>query len=283
MPGQFQFSVDRAMETVRRWADLGLRSVLLFGITEPGEKDECGSQAWQDDAPVQVLAREIKKALPEMLVIADTCLCEYTSHGHCGPLQSKPSLADATDVDNEKTLDLLRTVALSQASAGVDIVAPSGMMDGQVATIRNALDGGDFSNVAILSYAVKFASSYYGPFRDAAESPPQSGDRRTHQMDFRASQQIALEVETDVAEGADMLMVKPAATYLDVISSVRQQSALPLAAYHVSGEYAQIIAAAQNGWLDEQACAVEITTAIKRAGADCIITYFAEKLATWLQ
>lgn len=279
MPGQFQLSVDTAMETVRRWADKGLRSVLLFGL--PETKDACGSEAWNDNAAVQRLTREIKKHLPDMLVITDVCLCEYTNHGHCGTLTERPD--GKWDVDNDLTLTSLGRTALSHARAGADIVAPSAMMDGQILAIREALDAESFIHTAILSYAVKFASSMYGPFRDAAESAPKSGNRRTYQMDYRASRQVLLEAADDVAQGADMLMVKPAATYLDVLAAVRKEFDLPLAAYHVSGEYSMIKAAAQKGWIDERAAALEVTTAIARAGADLIITYFAEPLADWLK
>ena len=275
MPGQFQFSVDSALETVRRWADIGLRAVLLFGI--PDKKDGVGSEAWNDSAAVQRLTGEIKAALPDMVVITDVCLCEYTDHGHCGTLTD-----NQTDVDNDATLQSLSKVAISHAKAGADIVAPSAMMDGQVRAIRTALDDAGFENTAILSYAVKFASSMYGPFRDAAESPPRFGNRRTYQMDYRAPRQAVQEAELDIREGADIIMVKPAATYLDVIALVRRQLDAPLAAYHVSGEYSALHAAAASGWLDLKDAAIEVTTAIKRAGADLIITYFAEQLADWL-
>jgi len=278
MPGQFQLSVDTGLEVVRRWADKGVRAVLLFGI--PDAKDAVGSEAWNDAAAVQQLAGEIKRAAGGMVVITDACLCEYTDHGHCGTLAERPD--GSREVDNDATLESLAKVAVSHARSGADIVAPSAMMDGQVAAIRAALDGAGFAGTAIMSYAVKFASSLYGPFRDAAESPPQFGDRRGYQMDYRAARQAALEADADEAEGADMLMVKPAAAYLDVIADVRRRTALPLAAYHVSGEYAMLKAAAANGWLDERGAVIEITTAIKRAGADVIITYYAEQLAEWL-
>jgi porphobilinogen synthase len=278
LPGQYQFSVDTALQTVRRWSDKGLRAVLLFGVVE--HKDKLGSQAWNADAPVQRLTTEIKHALPDMLVITDTCLCEYTDHGHCGPVVQTAS--DRYDVQNDEALALLAKAAVSQARAGADLVAPSAMMDGQVAVIRRALDEADMERVGILSYAVKFASCLYGPFRDAAGCAPKFGDRRSYQMDFRAPRQAVLEAAADVEEGADILMVKPAATYLDVIAEVRRRFDLPLAAYHVSGEYAQIKAAAAAGWLDEKAAILEVTTAIKRAGADLITTYFAESLADWI-
>lgn len=278
MPGQFQHSADTAMETVGRWADLGLPAVLLFGITE--HKDKFGSGAWDDRGAVQRLARAIKKSRPGMAVITDVCLCEYTSHGHCGTLRHRPD--GSQDVDNDATLESLAKVALSHAASGVDIVAPSAMMDGQVSAIRQTLDASGHADVAILSYAVKYASSLYGPFRDAAESPPAFGDRRSHQMDPCCRGQAVMEAAADLAEGADMLMVKPAGAYLDVIAEIRRRFDAPLAAYHVSGEYAMIKAGAAAGWLDEKAAAMEITSAIKRAGADLIITYFAESLASWI-
>jgi len=265
MPGQFQFSVP---------------AVLLFGIPDDDRKDATGSEAWADTAAVQRLTGEIKQALPELVVITDVCLCEYTAHGHCGAIAAGQD--GRMDVDNDPTLDLLARTAVSHAAAGANIVAPSAMMDGQVGAIRRGLDEAGYPNTAILSYAVKFASSLYGPFRDAAESPPQFGDRRSYQMDYRAGRQAACEADLDLEEGADMVMVKPAAAYLDVIAAVRRQVHVPLAAYHVSGEYAMIKAAAQAGWLDERAAAVEITSAISRAGADLIITYFAEQLTDWI-
>jgi len=278
MPGQYQHSADTAMQTVRRWADKGLRAVLLFGI--PDVKDAVGSVAWDDEAAVQRLVRQIKQELPSLVVVTDVCLCEYTDHGHCGTLVDRGG--GRLDVDNDATLESLARTAVSHARCGADVVAPSAMMDGQVAAIRRALDDGGHKTTSILSYAVKFASSMYGPFRDAAESAPQFGDRRTYQMDYRAAGQAIREAEADLREGADILMVKPAATYLDVIAAVKARFDAPLAAYHVSGEYASLKAAARAGWLDERAAAVEVTTAIKRAGADLIITYFAEQLADWL-
>ena len=277
MPGQFQFSVDTALETVRRWAGLGLRSVLLFGI--PDAKDAVGSEAWNDSAAVQRLTGEIKGALPDMLVITDVCLCEYTDHGHCGTLVDRDG---PMDVDNDATLESLARVAASHARCGADIVAPSAMMDGQVQAIRAMLDADGFADTAIMSYAVKFASALYGPFRQAAEGAPKSGDRKTYQMDYRSPLQIHSEAAQDAAEGADILMVKPAWTYLDVISEVRRNFDQPLAAYHVSGEFSVLHAAAANGWIDLEGAAIEVTSAIKRAGADLIITYFAEQLAQWI-
>lgn len=279
MPGQFQFSVDSAMETVRRWSDAGLPAVLLFGLGE--NKDAEGSDAWDGNAAVQRLIRQVKKDLPHLVVFTDVCLCEYTAHGHCGPVMRR---ADGTaEVNNDEALDLLSKVAVSHAAAGADVVAPSAMMDGQIQALRNGLDLAGYPNTPILSYAVKFASSLYGPFREAAGSAPQFGDRRSYQMDYRAPRQSMPEAALDVEEGADMIMVKPAAAYLDVIAAVRARFDRPLAAYHVSGEYSMIKAAAANGWLDEKAAALEITSAIRRAGADLIITYFAEDLARWLR
>jgi len=278
MPGQFQHSVDTAVETARRWAGLGLPAVLLFGI--PDRKDADGSAAWDNAAPVQRLITELKKAVPQLLVVTDVCLCEYTDHGHCGPVHKRPD--GEAEVDNDAALELLAKVAVSHARCGADVVAPSAMMDGQVTAIRAALDDEGFSATPILSYAVKFASSLYAPFRDAAESPPAFGDRRSYQMDPLAPRQWAIEAEADLAEGADILMVKPAAAYLDILAAVRARCDLPLAAYHVSGEYAMLKAAAQTGWLNEKAAVLEVTSAIKRAGADLIITYYAEQLAQWL-
>ncbi len=280
MPGQYQFSADTALETVRRWADRGLRAVLLFGVTDDKNKDDVGSFAWADNAPVQTLVREIKRVLPEMLVVADTCLCEYTSHGHCGPL--KEYRDGCFDVDNDRAIEYLARAAVSQSRAGADVVAPSAMMDNQVAAIRASLDDAAMPRTAIMSYSVKFASCMYGPFRDAAESPPKSGDRKTYQMDFRSPRQCMLELQEDEEQGADIVMVKPAMTYLDILSQVRANTSLPLAAYHVSGEYAQIKFAAQAGAINEKAAVIEAVSAIKRAGADIIITYYAENLANWL-
>jgi len=278
LPDQFQFSPDTAAETARHLADLGVPAVLLFGI--PPAKDALGSGAWDPGGPVPEAIARIKRDVSDMVVIADVCLCEYTDHGHCGPIAVRPD--GVRDADNDAALDLLARTALAYARAGADMVAPSDMMDGRVGVIRQALDGEGLIHTAILAYAVKFASALYGPFRDAAGSAPSFGDRRTYQMDPRAPRQAMLEVALDQAEGADMVMVKPAATYLDVIQTVRAGCDLPVAAYHVSGEYAMIMAAAANGWLDRRDAAVEVTAAIKRAGADMIITYFAESLARWL-
>ena len=277
MPGQNQYSVDTAVEFVARLVGKGIRSVLLFGIVGDGEKDDLGSAAWDLNAPVQTLSRELKARFGEdLLIITDTCLCEYTSHGHCGPICG-------SEIDNDGALDLLARVAVSQAENGSDMIAPSSMMDGQVGAIRDALDDAGFPNTPILSYAVKFASSLYDPFRDAAESPPKFGDRRTYQMDYRTPSQSNAEAALDLDESADILMVKPAGAYLDILAQLRDTTDAPLAAYQVSGEYAQIKAAAQNGWLDEQAVVLESLSAIKRAGAQLIITYYAEQVADWLE
>jgi len=278
MPGQFQFSADTATETAKRWYELGLRAVLLFGI--PDHKDADGTGAWASTGVVPQAIAQIKRAVPEMLVIADVCLCEYTDHGHCGPIITRPD--GVKDVDNDAALASLARTAVAYARAGADVVAPSDMMDGRVGAIRAALDGEDLAHVPILSYAVKFASFLYGPFREAAESPPQFGDRGSYQMDFLAPRQARPEVALDLAEGADMVMVKPAATYLDVIQTVRATCDVPVVAYHVSGEYSMLKAAAEKGWLEEKGTVLEVTSAMKRAGADLIITYYAELLATWL-
>ena len=278
LPRQEQLSPDLAAETARRWRDLGLRAVLLFGI--PDHKDSSGSAAWDPSGPVCQAAARIKRAVPDMLVIADVCLCEYTDHGHCGPIYTRPD--GVKDVDNDAALALLWRAAVAYAAAGADVVAPSDMMDGRVAAIRGALDEAGFLHIPILSYAVKFASCLYGPFREAAGSCPQFGDRRTYQMDGLAPRQVRPEVALDIAEGADLVMVKPAGAYLDVIQTVRAACDLPLVAYHVSGEYAMIAAAVAAGCFEERPAVMEILGGIKRAGADLIITYFAERLAGWL-
>ncbi len=273
MPGVFQYSVDKLTREAKEVAALGINAVLLFGI--PQGKDELGSSAYQPDGVIQQAIRAIKKAAPDLLVITDVCLCEYTSHGHCG-------IVVDGDVDNDKTLELLARMALSHAEAGADIVAPSDMMDGRVKVIRQTLDGAEFINVPIMSYAVKYASAFYGPFRDAAQSAPQFGDRRSYQMDSANIREALREVEQDVAEGADIIMVKPALAYLDVISKVRDTFNHPIAAYNVSGEYSMVKAAALRGWIDERRLVMEILTSIKRAGADVIITYHAKDVARWL-
>ena len=278
MPGQFQRPIGDAADFAAGLFKKGIRAVLVFGI--PSSKDAVGSGAWAENGIVQRAISAIKSAEPELLVIADTCLCEYTDHGHCGPVVELPD--GQKDVDNEAALVGLARAAVSQAKAGADVVAPSAMMDGQVRAIRAALESGGYERTAILSYAVKFASALYGPFRAAAESAPQFGTRRTYQMDPLSPKQVLAEARADVEEGADMIMVKPAATYLDVIATVAEKIDAPLVAYHVSGEYSMLRLAAAAGALDEKHAVLEVTSAIKRAGADLIITYFAEDLARWL-
>jgi porphobilinogen synthase len=270
MPGVAQLSVDQAVEDCRRIADSGVLAVILFGI--PERKDATGSEAYRDQGIIARTVRALKKDVPGLVVITDVCLCEYTDHGHCGVVVDG-------DVDNDATIELLAKEALAHARAGADIVAPSDMMDGRVLTIREALDEEGFDQVAIMSYAAKFASGFYGPFREAAESTPQFGDRRSYQMDPPNAAEALREVELDIHEGADIVMVKPALAYLDVIWRVKHEFGFPTAAYNVSGEYAMIKAAAQNGWLDEERIMMETLLAIRRAGADLIITYFAEAAA----
>jgi porphobilinogen synthase len=277
MPGHAQRSVDRIAGEIDELAELGVPAVLLFGI--PSHKDAQGSAGWDPEGPVPRAIREIRRRAPDMVVVADVCLCEYTDHGHCGVLADAPGQGD---VLNDPTLDLLAREAVAYADAGADVVAPSAMMDGQVATIRAGLDAAGHTNVAILAYAAKFASAFYGPFREAAGSAPQFGDRRAYQMDPANGREALREVALDAAEGADMLMVKPAGPYLDVIRAVRERHDLPLAAYQVSGEYAMLKAAAQNGWLDERRAALESLVAIRRAGADMIITYYAKDAVRWI-
>ena len=274
LPGQYHLSVDQAVLLAQEAWKLGIRSVLLFGL--PSYKDEQGSSAWDLQQPVQQAMKAIKKALPEMVVIGDVCLCEYTSHGHCGLLAGET-------VDNDPTLALLAKVAVSQAQAGADIVAPSDMMDGRVQALREALDDAGFAQVSIMSYAVKYASAYYGPFRDAADSAPQFGDRRSYQMDPANAREALREAALDVEEGADFLMVKPALAYLDIVRQIKDTYLLPLATYNVSGEYAMVKAAAQQGWIDEKKIVLETLVSMKRAGADIIITYHAMDAAKWLQ
>jgi porphobilinogen synthase len=280
MPGQFQLSADLIAEEVREAAGLGLGGVLLFGI--PSEKDLHGSDSYSDDGIVQQAIRAAKQAAPEMLVITDVCFCEYTSHGHCGVVNEK---GGRTDVDNDATLELLARQAVSHARAGADVVAPSGMMDGMVGAIRSGLDAAGYVHVPILSYAVKYASAFYGPFREAAESAPKFGDRRSYQMDPAAAAEQALrEVQLDLAEGADLIMVKPALAYLDILRTVHDHfPGVPLAAYNVSGEYSMVKAAAERGWIDERAIVQESLTAIRRAGASIVITYWAKDVARWLK
>jgi porphobilinogen synthase len=285
MPGVSQWPVDRVGREAEALARSGVGAVLLFGI--PEKKDPTGSDAWSADGIIQRAIRAIKREVPGLLVVADLCLCEYTDHGHCGVVngtagQRDPHLPEGY-VLNEPTLDIYGRIAAVQAEAGADVIAPSGMMDGMVAAIRAALDGAGFSHLPIMSYSAKYASGFYGPFREAAEGTPKFGDRATHQMDPGNRREAQREHALDVAEGADLLMVKPALAYLDVIRETRDRfPGLPLAAYNVSGEYSMVKAAAQNGWLDEQRVVLEILTAIKRAGADLIITYHAKDAAQWL-
>jgi porphobilinogen synthase len=284
MPGQYQWSLDRLPREVEEIARLGIPAVLLFGI--PEQKDPTGLENFSSEGIIQQAIQLIKKAIPELLVVTDVCLCEYTDHGHCGLLNSEqngnPHLPAGYPL-NDPTLEILAKVAVSHAQAGADIVAPSGMMDGMVAAIRVALDGAGYDHLPILSYAVKYASSFYGPFREAAEGAPKFGDRKTHQMDPANSREALREAAIDVAEGADMLMIKPALPYLDIIHRIHDSfPELPTAAYNVSGEYAMLKAAARNGWLDERRAVLETLTGIKRAGADIIITYHAKEAANWL-
>ena len=286
MPGQFQLSVDEAVKEAETAASLGILSVLLFGI--PASKDSSGSENYDPQGIIPQAICAIKERLPEMVVISDLCCCEYTSHGHCGLINTpgdihfNPQLPESY-VLNDATLEILGKAAKIHAQAGADVIAPSAMMDGMVAAIRAALDADGFEHTGILSYAAKYASSFYGPFREAAESPPRFGNRNQYQMDPANRREAIKEVLLDLAEGADMVMVKPALPYLDVLAEVRRQVQVPLAAYQVSGEYAMLHAAAQSGWLDLQRCAMESLIAIKRAGADLMITYFALEAARWLK
>lgn len=274
MPGVYQFSVDTLLKEVKTVVDLNIPGVLLFGL--PSAKDEWGSEAHSESGAVQQATRAIKDRYPDLVVITDVCLCEYTSHGHCGLLKGK-------EVDNDPTLEVLAKAALSHAQAGADLVAPSDMMDGRVAAIREALDESGLDQVGILAYSAKYCSGFYGPFRDAADSAPQFGDRRAYQMDMANSEEAMREVALDIEEGADMVMVKPALPYLDIIRRVKDEFDRPVAAYNVSGEYAMIKAAAANGWLDEQRVMMETLIAIRRAGADLILTYFAKDAAKLLR
>nr|WP_106780158.1 porphobilinogen synthase [Lysinibacillus timonensis] len=274
MPGVFQFSLDTLNAEVDEVVELGIPSVILFGI--PAEKDEAGTGAFHDHGIVQEATRQIKERHPELIVIADTCLCEFTSHGHCGVVEGEKVL-------NDPSLDVLARTAVSQAKAGADIIAPSNMMDGFVAAIRKGLDEAGFQDVPIMSYAVKYASGYYGPFREAADGAPQFGDRKTYQMDPSNRLEAFREAESDVEEGADFLIVKPALSYLDIVRDVRNNFHLPIVAYNVSGEYAMIKAAAQNGWIEERPVVLETLLGMKRAGADLIITYHAKDAVRWLE
>ena len=270
MPGQFQMSVDNILRECEELRDLGITSILLFGI--PAEKDEVGSGAYDEHGVIQKALREIKKHFPDLIVITDVCLCEYTSHGHCGVVEDGY-------VQNDATLELLAKEALSHAQSGADIIAPSDMMDGRVAAIRRILDGNGFTDTPIMAYSAKYSSAFYGPFREAAESAPQFGDRKTYQMDFGNADEAMREIAQDIAEGADIVMVKPALSYLDVIRRTKENFNMPIAAYNVSGEYSMIKAAAEKGWLDGEKVMLEVLTSIKRAGADVIITYFAKEAA----
>lgn len=267
MPGIFQFSIDRALKHIEELKNNRINSILIFGI--PNEKDNEASSAWDENGIIQKANKKIKEHFPDILLVNDTCLCEYMAHGHCGIVLEK-------DILNDPTLDILQKTAVSQAASGADIIAPSGMMDGMVSAIRSALDQNGFQDTAIISYAVKYASSFYGPFREAAESTPQFGDRKSYQMNPGNKKEAIREALTDEKEGADIIMIKPAMPYLDIILAVKDKVNLPVAAYNVSGEYSMIKAASQNGWLDENKAAYEMLTSIKRAGADIIISYFAK-------
>lgn len=273
LPNCYHLSVDQAVKTAKEAYELGIPSVEVFGL--PEYKDEIGSSAWDMNSPVQRAIKAIKAEIPELVIVGDVCLCQYTSHGHCGQLKDQY-------VENDATLKLLAKVAVSQAEAGADMVAPSDMMDGRIAAIREALDEAGYENVSIMSYAVKYASAYYGPFRDAAHSTPQFGDRKSYQMDPANIREALKEVELDTMEGADIIMVKPALSYLDVVTKVRETSNRPIAVYNVSGEYAMVKAAAANGWIDEKRIVLETLLSMKRAGADIIITYHALDAARWL-
>jgi porphobilinogen synthase len=279
MPGNYQLSIDRLVDEVGAAADLGVRAFMLFGI--PAHKDATGSSALDDDGIVQQALRALRETYRDrILLMTDECFCEYTDHGHCGMLTEA---GGRLDLDNDATLPLLAQQCVSHARAGADVVAPSGMLDGMVGAIRRGLDEAGFSGLPILSYAAKYASAFYGPFRDAAESPPQFGDRTTYQMDPANGDEALREVALDLQEGADIIMVKPALAYLDIIQRVKERFAVPVAAYNVSGEFAMVKAAAQKGWIDERRIALEILTGIKRAGADMILTYFAPDVARWLR
>ncbi|MBD3275838.1 MAG: porphobilinogen synthase [Candidatus Marinimicrobia bacterium] len=274
MPGQFQYSIDTAVKACQTIEDLGIPAVILFGI--PEQKDSLGSEAYAKDGIIQRAVRAIKSAVPELYVITDVCMCEYTDHGHCGVIENR-------DVVNDPTLELLAKEALSHAEAGADMIAPSDMMDGRIGYIREVLDNHEYQDVPIMAYSAKYASNYYGPFRDAAESPPQFGDRKTYQMDPANAREALREVELDITEGADIIMVKPALPYLDIIRTVKDTFQMPTAAYNVSGEFSMVKAAAANGWINEEAVILETLLSIKRAGADLILTYFAIEAAKLLQ
>ena len=274
MPGCYQYSIDTLIKAAKELAALGIPGTILFGI--PASKDPFGLEAYADDGIIQQAVRALKDAVPDLLVMTDVCLCEYTDHGHCG-------VVEAGEVQNDPTLELLVKESLSHARAGADVIAPSDMMDGRVGAIRTALDENGYAHIPIMAYAAKYASAFYGPFREAAESAPQFGDRRSYQMDPANAEEALREVSLDIKEGADILMVKPALSYLDVIHRVKTEFRVPVAAYNVSGEYAMVKAAAQNGWIDEERVALELLTSIKRAGADLILTYFAKSVVEWLK
>ncbi|QGQ95370.1 porphobilinogen synthase [Paenibacillus psychroresistens] len=280
MPGVYHFSLDRLEEEIEEISGLGLQAILLFGV--PEHKDAVGTSAYAEDGIVQQATRLIKKQKPDLLIVADTCLCQFTDHGHCGVIEHN-SLTNRSDVKNDLSLELLVQTAVSQAQAGADIIAPSNMMDGFVHAIRNGLDDAGFEDIPIMSYSVKYASAFYGPFRDAAHSAPQFGDRKTYQMDPANAREALREAEADVIEGADMLMVKPALAYMDIIRNLKDHFDLPIVAYNVSAEYSMVKAAAQNGWIDEKAIVLEMLLGFKRAGADIIITYFSKDVARWLR
>ncbi|MFK7694198.1 porphobilinogen synthase [Paenibacillus sp. HJGM_3] len=279
MPGVFHLSMDQLEAEIREVQALGIQAILLFGV--PDHKDDLGSEAYGNHSIVQRATRAIKEWAPELLVVADTCLCQYTSHGHCGVIKHDER-SNRTEVDNDLSLELLVQTAVSQAEAGADIIAPSNMMDGYVQAIRAGLDEAGFSHVPIMAYSVKYASAFYGPFRDAAHSAPQFGDRKTYQMDPANGREALREAESDVREGADLLMVKPALAYMDIIRQLKDQFDLPVVAYNVSAEYSMVKAAAERGWINEQAIVLETLTGLKRAGADIIITYHAKDAARWL-
>lgn len=275
MPGIYQFSLDHLLEEVQRAVDAGVIAIMLFGI--PVKKDECGSEAYNDDGIIQQAVRLVRAHYPELVISTDVCMCEYTSHGHCGLIKGET-------VDNDSTLELLAKIAVSHAKAGADILAPSDMMDGRIGVIRDALDEAGYKDVIIMAHAVKYASSFYGPFRDAAESAPHFGDRKSYQMDPASGMRQALaEIALDVEEGADMVIVKPGLPYLDLVSEAYENTLVPVVAYNVSGEYAMVKAAAQNGWIDEKAIVMEMMLAFKRAGAKMVITYHAIDIGNWLK
>lgn len=276
MPGVFQMSVDVALEEAKLLRKLRIPAAIFFGVPDKSRKDASGAEAWAAEGLVQRALSVIKKQVPELTLIADTCFCEYTDHGHCGVLDK------SQEVLNDSTLENLALTAVSQARAGADIIAPSGMMDGTVRAIRAGLDRDGFCDVAIMAYSIKYASAFYGPFRNAVDSAPAFGDRRTYQMDFHNSREALRELRLDIEEGADMVMVKPALAYLDIVREVRALTDIPVCAYNVSGEYSMVKAAAMAGWIDEKKAALEMTTAIRRAGADMVISYWAKDIARWL-